>query len=206
MELEFIQRLNYEESIFLRPQVIPHQVGVNFVTVTGTSANIRSNAGNEFATITTVKQGDKLALLGEYGEWFNVRLENGQEGWINKMFTVLSSKPMHQIDLTDLSSLPRLWEGSWESKKNVTRGGSIRVNITDVRENKLNGTIIVYNSVCPSVSQFRGEVKNNKLMISADLGPPCGEMKAEAEPHGEELQGLYEVGIPDFGSVRINPK
>src|SRR4030042_1415022 len=101
------------------------------------------------------------------------------------------SKTMNQIDLTDLSSLPRLWEGSWESKKNLTRSGSIRVNIIDIRENGLNGTIALYNSVCPSVSQFRGEVKNGKLIIFADLGPPCGEMKAEAEPHDDGLQGLY---------------
>jgi len=58
----------------------------NFVTVSGTSANIRSGAGNEFSIVTIVKQGDKLTFLGEYGEWFNVRLENGQEGWINSRF------------------------------------------------------------------------------------------------------------------------
>ena len=40
----------------------------------------------EFPIFTTVKQGDKLVLLGEYGEWFNVRLDNGQEGWINNRF------------------------------------------------------------------------------------------------------------------------
>jgi len=58
----------------------------NIVVVTGTSANIRSGSGNEFPIVTTVKQRDKLILLGEYGEWFNVRLENGQEGWINNRF------------------------------------------------------------------------------------------------------------------------
>ncbi len=65
--------------------VTPPQV-TNFVTVTGTSANTRSGAGNEFPAITIVKQGDKLILLGEYGEWVNVRLENGPEGWINRKF------------------------------------------------------------------------------------------------------------------------
>lgn len=65
--------------------VVPSQ-GTNIVTVTGTSANIRSGSGNEFPITTTVKQGDKLILLGEKGDWFNVRLENGQEGWINNKF------------------------------------------------------------------------------------------------------------------------
>lgn len=61
-------------------------VSTNTLVVTGTFANIRSGAGNNFSIVTTVKQGDKLMLLGEYGEWFNVRLENGQEGWIDNRF------------------------------------------------------------------------------------------------------------------------
>jgi uncharacterized protein YgiM (DUF1202 family) len=59
---------------------------MNIVVVTGTFANVRSGAGNEFPIVTTVKEGDKLVLLGESGEWFNVRLENGQGGWINSRF------------------------------------------------------------------------------------------------------------------------
>ncbi len=61
-------------------------VSTNTVTVIGTFANIRSGAGNNFSIVTTVKQGEKLILLGEYGEWLNVRLENGQEGWIDNRF------------------------------------------------------------------------------------------------------------------------
>jgi len=73
-----------EKPLILKPATPPPVT--NIVVVTGTSANIRSGAGNEFSAITIVKQGDKLILLGEYGEWFNVRLENGQEGWINRKF------------------------------------------------------------------------------------------------------------------------
>jgi hypothetical protein len=57
--------------------------GTNVVAVTWTFANIRSGAGNDFSFVTTVKQGDRLTVIGEDGDWFNVRLENGQEGWIN---------------------------------------------------------------------------------------------------------------------------
>jgi hypothetical protein len=55
----------------------------NIVTVIWTFANIRSGASNEFPVVTSVKRGEKLAVIGEMGEWFNVRLENGKEGWIN---------------------------------------------------------------------------------------------------------------------------
>ena len=53
------------------------------VSVTWTFANIRSGAGDNHPVVTTVKQGDKLTVIGESGEWFNVQLESGQQGWIN---------------------------------------------------------------------------------------------------------------------------
>jgi len=53
------------------------------VTVTWTFANIRSGAGNDYPVVTSVNQGDKLTVIGESGEWLNVRLEDGKEGWIS---------------------------------------------------------------------------------------------------------------------------
>jgi hypothetical protein len=55
----------------------------NFATVIATTANIRSGAGDGFSVVKMVERGDKLILLGEYGEWVNVRLESGEEGWIS---------------------------------------------------------------------------------------------------------------------------
>lgn len=67
-----------------KPQITPPSSGTTtVVTVTWTSANIRSGAGNEFPVLTTVNKGDRLTIIGERGEWFNVRLEDGKEGWIN---------------------------------------------------------------------------------------------------------------------------
>jgi uncharacterized protein YgiM (DUF1202 family) len=63
--------------------VTPPMGTEKIVTVTWTFANIRSDAGDSYPVVTTVKQGDKLTVIGESGEWFNVRLENGQEGWIS---------------------------------------------------------------------------------------------------------------------------
>jgi len=63
--------------------VIPSSVSVYIVIVTWTFANIRAGAGDNYPAVATVKQGDKLIVIGESGEWFNVQLENGQEGWIS---------------------------------------------------------------------------------------------------------------------------
>jgi len=61
----------------------PPPVTTTIVTVTWTSANIRSGVGNNHPVVKTVRQGDKLTVIGESGDWFNVRLEAGKEGWIN---------------------------------------------------------------------------------------------------------------------------
>jgi hypothetical protein len=67
-----------------KPQVTPSSSGATtVVTVTWTSANIRSGAGNEFPVLKTVNKGDRLTIIGERREWLNVRLEDGKEGWIN---------------------------------------------------------------------------------------------------------------------------
>lgn len=60
----------------------PSSNPANIITVRWTFANIRSGAGDDYPVVTTVKQGDKLVVIGELGEWFNVRLGDGQEGWI----------------------------------------------------------------------------------------------------------------------------
>ena len=71
-------------DVATQPQPVTPPPSKNIVTVTWTSADIRSGAGNEFPVVTNVKQGDKLILLGEEGEWFRVQLEDSsQEGWIS---------------------------------------------------------------------------------------------------------------------------
>jgi len=66
-----------------KPQATPSSSSTTtVVTVTWTSANIRSGAGDEFSVLTTVNRGERLTIIGERGEWFNIRLEDGTEGWI----------------------------------------------------------------------------------------------------------------------------
>ncbi len=55
----------------------------NLVTVTWSFANIRSGIGNDYPIVKFVKQGDKLRVIGASGDWFNIRLENGEQGWIS---------------------------------------------------------------------------------------------------------------------------
>jgi uncharacterized protein YgiM (DUF1202 family) len=76
------------ETSSLSPSTIPSDRNLipsdrSLVTVTWTCANIRSGVGHDYPVVKFVQQGDKLVLIGESGNWFNVRFENGQQGWIS---------------------------------------------------------------------------------------------------------------------------
>jgi curli biogenesis system outer membrane secretion channel CsgG len=62
------------------------QAQESLVEVTGTSVNLRSGPGTNYSIVGSAKMGDKLPLLGESGDWFQVRLPDGKDGWIfNKL-------------------------------------------------------------------------------------------------------------------------
>ena len=64
----------------------PASTGEPSVQLTGSSVNIRSGPGTSHDIIDSVKRGDRLILLGESGNWFQVRLPNGKVGYIiNKL-------------------------------------------------------------------------------------------------------------------------
>jgi len=45
-------------------------------------SDVKSDPGNDFSSIATVRKGDKLTIMEQSGEWVRVRLQNGQEGWV----------------------------------------------------------------------------------------------------------------------------
>jgi curli biogenesis system outer membrane secretion channel CsgG len=62
------------------------QAQESLVEVTGTSVNLRSGPATNYPVVGNAKRGDKLPLVGESGDWFQVRLPDGKDGWIfNKL-------------------------------------------------------------------------------------------------------------------------
>jgi hypothetical protein len=47
------------------------------------AANIRSNPSTKSKAITRLGYGSRVAVLGQKGEWVQVEMESGQEGWIH---------------------------------------------------------------------------------------------------------------------------
>ncbi|MGO0060289.1 SH3 domain-containing protein [Brevibacillus fluminis] len=63
------------------------------VTVLGSDTNIRSGPGTNTAILTRVQTGDKLTLVGSSGDWYQIRLANGQLGYIASWLVTTDDHP-----------------------------------------------------------------------------------------------------------------
>jgi uncharacterized protein YgiM (DUF1202 family) len=52
------------------------------VTVKANRVNLRAGPGTTMKILRVLPQGTRLAVLEERGEWLQVRLDSGQEGWV----------------------------------------------------------------------------------------------------------------------------
>jgi len=52
------------------------------IILTWDFATVWSGPGDNYPMITKARKGDKLIILKQSGKWVNVRLDNGEEGWI----------------------------------------------------------------------------------------------------------------------------
>lgn len=61
------------------------EVSGNNAVVTSARLNIRTGPGTSYDIITTVNQGQTMALIGRNGDssWAKIRLGDGREGWVN---------------------------------------------------------------------------------------------------------------------------
>ena len=73
------------------------------LTVIGTSVNVRSGAGTDFAKITSVKKDAKFTYTDFNNGWYCIKLSNTQSGWINASY-VKVDEPTTTTSTTESTS------------------------------------------------------------------------------------------------------
>ncbi len=54
-------------------------------------ANLREGGGTGMKILRVLRQGTRLEVLEERQEWYRVRLEDGQEGWVAASVTAATA-------------------------------------------------------------------------------------------------------------------
>ncbi len=78
---------------YLILSLYPQQPAVEtavWVQVAAPELKLRQEPADEARAVKSMKLGDQLQVLGEKENWLNVRDEQGNSGWVSRLYIVLS--------------------------------------------------------------------------------------------------------------------
>jgi curli biogenesis system outer membrane secretion channel CsgG len=76
-----------EVTLPLPPPVVTPPPPLRVTRVEWANVNLREGPGTNYKVIRNVKKGTSLGILEAKGTWLRVRLEDGNEAWVNKLAT-----------------------------------------------------------------------------------------------------------------------
>jgi N-acetylmuramoyl-L-alanine amidase len=170
----------------LHPDPQPPSDAMVLVTVGEESTlNVRSIPSASGAVVDMLFGGDKLPLVKEEGEWYQVRFEDETTGWISKKFSVIEGRaPVAPL----IASVP-------EPRKKTAGRNTPGKKASD----KLVTTVIV-------IKVPEGSALNVRSTPSSQ-GQVLGSLKrGDMRPLLEETGEWYQVELPDGQSGWVSQK
>ncbi len=135
----------------------PQQASGAMVVVTvreGSTLNVRSLPSSSGAVVDMLFRGDKLPLLKEEGDWYQVQFEDETTGWISKKFSVIeggTQKASFEAPLPAPKAKKKHWNtpAKKEKKEMVTtvvvvkvpEGSSLNVRTSPSSQSKVIGSL-----------------------------------------------------------------
>jgi len=68
--------------------------------VTGSLVNVRQQPGTQYPKVIQVKQGEKVEIIGEKEDWYQIRTTSGKEGWVANWLISLECSSQETQDTT----------------------------------------------------------------------------------------------------------
>lgn len=84
--------------------------------VTASKLNMRSGAGTTYPVTHVLYQGNKVNVIGMYGDWYKLKLSDGGIGWVNKNYLSVNESELKVGAVLyyakELIGTPYVWGGS----------------------------------------------------------------------------------------------
>jgi uncharacterized protein YgiM (DUF1202 family) len=161
----------------------PQQPKDSMVVVTvseGATLNVRALPSASGAIVDMLFRGDKLPLVKEEGEWYQVEFEDETTGWISKKFSIIEGS-------TIKASLPAPVEKNEDPKPQASQSDKMVTTVVVIKVPK--GSSLNVRSAPSSKGQVMGSLK------SGDMRPLL-----------EEADEWYQVELKDGQSGWISRK
>jgi uncharacterized protein YgiM (DUF1202 family)/Tfp pilus assembly protein PilF len=161
----------------------PQQPSGSMIVVTvgeGATLNVRALPSASGAVVDMLFRGDKLPLVKEEGEWYQVEFEDETTGWISKKFSIIEGSTLK-------ASLPAPQGKNEEAKAPTSQSNGMVTTVVVIKVPK--GSSLNVRSSPSSQGQVMGSLK------SGDMRPLL-----------EEADEWYQVELQDGQSGWISRK
>jgi len=138
------------------PTEVPSESNEVFAIVSGSSATVRlrGGPGTDFSIVDNLPSGTRVAVLGynDAGDWVNVRLSDGREGWISEPLLRLEQPQSSQK--RDLVAKPVQQEDTPTRRATSTPRTTRTISPTELPtlENTIETTIEVTAEAAPEIA------------------------------------------------------
>ena len=111
--------------------VVSEYIKVDFdvVQATADGVNVRKSPSTDAAVITHINKFDRFIVIGSFNDWFKIKLDNGESGWVNDQFAiitgVLSRGVLNGEDTREQSTISNVREPSKASVKMAIKGSNV---------------------------------------------------------------------------------
>jgi cell wall-associated NlpC family hydrolase len=83
--------------------------------VTASKLNVRAGASTSYSIIHVLWNGNKVKVIGQSGDWYQIKLSDGRIGWVSKAYLQLDSR-QQKVDTViatakSLIGTPYVWGG-----------------------------------------------------------------------------------------------
>lgn len=202
----------------------------NTVLVTGETVNIRQKGALDAPVLAKVYRGERLAVLQQQGDWYQVQLSNGLTGWVAAWLTESASgSTPFSIEYSEVLIVP-IAEGKTFKVADVNGRAELNLEGWKKEEYKIgegtNNDTLVLELDGPSTRNYEGQIarlglnkikiypQNDKVVVEISYNQPIkqslgydGDRKiTRIQLSGSQSQGLQgKLIVVDPGHAGVQP-
>ncbi|MDD3692623.1 MAG: SH3 domain-containing protein [Oscillospiraceae bacterium] len=180
-------------------------------TVTATRLNVRTGPSTSHNIMHTLWNGNRVNIIGESGNWYNIRLSDGRTGWVSKDYIASQMNKTGTVTATRLnvrtgpstshSIMHTLWNGN---RVNVIdeSDGWYKIRLSDGRTGWVSKT---YLQITETNQQDTKQQKIDKVIATAKslIGTPYVYGGESLQEGGFDCSGFTQYVYKQVG-VSLN--
>jgi len=105
------------------------KVDFDVVQATADSVNVRKSPSTDADVVTKINKFDKFIMIGRFNDWFKIKLDDGESGWVNDQFAiivgVISRGVLDGEDVRDQSTIRNVREPAKPAVKMAIKGRNV---------------------------------------------------------------------------------